>query len=781
MENSGPSIQIDLNEFKLHLHLKNKTQRTFHFDTPSRRFYLSVIALVVNEMKKLGKIKSIPLLQHLDLLALMNESIGGTAGSSDKENLLPRIYRKWKSALPNLEEAPLFKVLGKKKEEGDGAIGKVYSFTEAEKDGWANLFEYMGSDENVRLKFAIDKIGVSLNETSIIFGDSLNGDAWDRFISSLKNDGEGKPEPVEENAVPEPAPAPFSPAKKKKFSWLVQNRWIVLVAVIGILAGALAIQKTYLNPGITVASVNRMHYPLPDKPSIAVLPFANMSEDPGQEFFSDGLTEEITTSLSKLPQIFVIARNSAFIYKGKPTRVGQVAEELGVRYIVEGSVRRVGEKVRINAQLIDAIKGHHLWAEHYDGSMKDVFGLQDQITQKIISALDVKLTGKEKEFIGHPGIDNLAAYDEFKKGWIHYLRMTPDDLPKAIQFFKRATELDPNYSRAYAALALAYAAGSFRGGMGKKLGISWYEIVFRSRQYLNQAMKNPTSIVHTVNSQFYLFRRQHEKAVSELEQAIRMDPNDPSSHAFMGNTLLYMGKTREAVDFINQAMRLDPQNPSFYLTLLGAAQFCMGNLEEAAKLLERALQLNPETSSLPTGWLASTYGLLGREQEARAALDAHLKDSDMPRSLITLVVVMLFYPFKDAVIANRFAEGLVKAGMPGPPSAYLPAFKENQLTGKEIKSLFFGSTVTGFDLTGKQWWNERKENGDLISSGPGTIAGDTGKSRIEGDSICTQFQKRLWGVECCSAVFRNPNGMRKGLDEYFNLSDYGFVSFSLVR
>jgi hypothetical protein len=149
-----------------------------------------VIALVVNEMKKLGRIVSIPLQEHLDLLILLNESVGGSAGSSDRENLLNRIYRKWKDALPNLEEAPLFKVLGKKKEERDGASGKIYSFSDAEKDGWANLFEYMGSNENVRLKFAIDKIGVGLNDTSIIFGDPLNGDAWDQFISSLKKEKE---------------------------------------------------------------------------------------------------------------------------------------------------------------------------------------------------------------------------------------------------------------------------------------------------------------------------------------------------------------------------------------------------------------------------------------------------------------------------------------------------------------------------------------------------------------------------------------------------------------
>jgi len=174
-EISGSSIKIDLNEFKLHLHLKNKTQLTLHFNSPSRKFYLSVIALVANEIKKSGRIKSIPLQEHLDLLALLNETVGGAAGSSDKENLLHRIYTKWKDALPNLEEAPLFKVLGRKKEDGDGAIGKLYSFSDAEKDGWANLFEYVGSEENVRLKFALDKSGVGLNETSIIFGDYRNG------------------------------------------------------------------------------------------------------------------------------------------------------------------------------------------------------------------------------------------------------------------------------------------------------------------------------------------------------------------------------------------------------------------------------------------------------------------------------------------------------------------------------------------------------------------------------------------------------------------------------
>jgi len=328
-------------------------------------------------MKKLGRIISIPLQEHLDLLVLLNESVGGSAGSSDMENLLHRIYRKWKDALPNLEEAPLFKVLGKKKEEGDGAVGKIYSFTDAEKDGWANLFEYMGSEENVRLKFAIDKIGVSLNETSISFGDSLNADAWHQFISSLKNGRKEESEPVEESAVPEPPVVPFSSAQERIISRPFEYRW-----------GAGAIWKIHLSPTpIKVASVDRVKYLLPDRPSIAVLPFGNISEDPKEDYLGDRIAKEIITALSKSPKLFVIDRNSTLVYKGKPVSIKQVAEDLGVQYVLEGSFQRTGDKVRITAQLIDALSGYHLWAERYDGHLKDIFALQGVITVKITSAL----------------------------------------------------------------------------------------------------------------------------------------------------------------------------------------------------------------------------------------------------------------------------------------------------------------------------------------------------------------------------------------------------------
>jgi len=817
-------IKIDLNEFKLHIALKNRIERTLHFNSPSRRFYLSVIALIVNEMKRLGKITSIPLEGHHDLLALLNDTVGGSSGSSDKEHLLPRIYRKWQHALPDLEDAPLFKVLGKRKEYDEGS-GKTYPFTEAEKDSWANLFEYKGSEENVRLKFAIDRIGAGLDDVDIIYEDSINGDAWERFISSLREKVKVEPEKEEIDEAHQEPLAPVPPPRKWKIAWSSRYRWATLIIAIGVVTGAaaMAIWGLYIRhappPGVTpeekidslqqekslgveapsidvpakgkmikliVASKNKMAFPLPDKPSIAVLPFVNMSKDPEQEFFSDGLTEEIITALSKSQNLFVIARSSSFVYKGKPILVGRVAEELGVRYVLEGSVRRAGDQIRISAQLIDATTGHHLWAERYDGKMRDVFALQDRITAKIVTALAVKLTPEEKAAQG--GTENVAAYDEFLKGWEKYLRFTSDNFAKAIQHFKNAVELDPKYGRAYAALALTYFSGS-HGALIKKLGVTFTGARLQSREYLKEALKNPTSIAYLVNSQHYLARRQHEEAVFELERALALDPNNPAIYAAMGNTLVFSGRPREAVDFINRAIRLDPLNPGRYVYLLGNAQFCMGNLEEAAGLIEKGLRINPELTR-SASFLMVTYGLLGKEKEARAALEIFNKGRAVEPRIRN---IMYFIPFNDPVLADRFAEGLIKAGVPGRPSECLPAFKENRLNGEEIKRLLFGSTVTGITPGGQQWWIDRGKDGGLTWRGQEpisfrtvrneleSISSDMGKSWIEGDMICQQYQKRLWGLEFCSTVFRNPKGTDEGKDEYFLIQDFGSIAFSLVR
>jgi adenylate cyclase len=653
IESSRPSLQINLKEYKFHLQLGNRTQLTLHFDSPSRRFYLSVIALVINEMKKLGKIKSIPLQEHLDLLALLNESVGGAAGSSDKENLLHRIYTKWRDALPNLEEAPLFKVLGRKKEVGDGAIGKIYAFTDAEKDGWANLFEYVGSEENVRLKFAIDKIGISLDETSIIFGDFRNGEAWDQFIANLRKEGEEKKEsaPVEEIAIPEPLAVPFSAPHKPKISWLSRYRWVMLAVVVVIVAGT--IWKIYLSPGpIPIASLDRMKYPLPDNPSIAVIPFANMSGDPKQEFLSDGITESIITALSKVPRLFVIARNSTFTYKGKPVKVKQVSEELGVRYVMEGSVQRSADRIRINAQMVDALTGHHIWAEKYDRDLKDIFVLQDEITMKIITALQVKLTAGEYAHLVAKGAKNVEAYIKLLQAY--ELHTTKEGNVQARKILEEAIVLDPEYSRLYSALA------------GTHSNDLWYGTTDSPERSLARALEAAQKAISLDDSNaaaygalgwIYGMKRQYDQAIAECERAVSLSPNSAEAFEWLGTVLTWAGRAEEAVKYLEHAIRLNPMPSTSTLNFLAVAYRDSGQYEKAIETSKKALQQQP-SYQFPYIHMTISYIRLGREEEARAAAAELLKVN--PKFSLERYAKVLPFP---RPIADRVVEDLRKAGL----------------------------------------------------------------------------------------------------------------------
>ena len=655
IESSRPSIRIDLNEFKLHLRLRNKTQLTLHFNSPSRRFYLSVIALVVNEMKKSEKIKSVSLQEHLDLLALLNESIGDAAGSSEKENLLPRIYRKWKNSLPNLEEAPLFKILGRKKEEGDGTIGKTYSFSDAEKDGWANLFEYMGSEENVRIKFAIDKIGVGLNETEIIFEDFLNGEAWNRFTSSLKKNGEESSQPEGDMTIPEPPPPPFSLPQEGKFAWVSRHRWIGLIAAVGILAGVVVIAKHYLGPTpIRIASVERMKYPLPDKPSIAVLPFVNMSEDAKQEFFSDGLTEEVITALSKSPHLFVIARNSAFTFKGKPVRIDQVAEQLGVRYVLEGSVRREAERVRITAQFIDALKGHHLWAERYDREMKEVLTLQDEIALKIMTALHVKLQRDDARVMGR-GVKNLDAYLKAMEGWQLVHQGTKEDNSLARNLAQEAIALDPNYARGFYLLATTYARDVWLGTT-KSPKESWERAIEITQKAIaiDPADDTPRSFL----AYLYAMTRQWDKGFPEVEKALALQPNSPEALYNLGTFLFFASKPEEAIPLFKESIRLNPLAPSAHFRTLSGAYCQAGQHEEAIEMAKIGVQRAPESFSSYLQ-LAAVLSVGGRKEEARAAAAQVLKIN--PKFSVKQYAGAL--AFRDRSHLDYMVDAMRKAGL----------------------------------------------------------------------------------------------------------------------
>jgi len=615
-------IRIDLNQFKLHIDLKKKIELTLHFNSPSRRFYLSLIAFVVNEMKRLGKITSIPLEGHHELLALLNDTVGGSVGSSDDEHLLPRIYRKWKDALPNLEEAPLFKVLGKKKEYDEGT-SRTYSFTEDEKDRWANLFEYIGSEENVRLKFAIDKIGAGLDDVDIIYEDSLNADAWEKFISSLKGKVEIAPEiEITESSSEVPEAPSVSPPKEHGAAWQSRSRWIALVAMVVIIAGAatLAIWKLSSKPAPVKSSPERMAFPLPDKPSIAVLPFVNMSKDPEQEFFSDGLTEEIITALFKSPYLFVVARTSTLAYKGKSIPVDQVAQELRVRYVLEGSVRRDGDQVRISAQLIDAKTGHHQWAERYDGNMRNVFAIQDQIASKIMKTLQVKLRVGPDSGETRGGSKNAEAYLKSVEATQQLLRCTEEGSAQAQRLFEEVIALEPDFSRGYSGLALCYAIEANSRGRGSAF---YNEQRARAIDLAQKALSlNETDAInHAVLAYLFAIANQHDKAVVRAERALALEANSFLALSFSGCALMYSCRGKEALAVFEKAERLNPSYP-FMPIYLSWVYLLLGRYEEAFEQAQKAVERNRQSvfgQFVAQLLLAATCNLTGREAEARAA------------------------------------------------------------------------------------------------------------------------------------------------------------------
>jgi len=408
--------------------------------------------------------------------------------------------------------------------------------------------------------------------------------------------------------------------------------------------------------------MEKMAFKLPDKPSIAVLPFVNMSADPKQEYFVDGMTEDLITDLSQISGLFVIARNSTFAYKGKTIKTRQVAEELGVRYVLEGSVRKADKQVRINAQLIDATTGGHLWAKRYDGQLDDVFGLQNNITQKIVAALAVKLSAGEQEKVTRKETDNIEAYDAFLKGWEHYRRWTPEDFRKAIPYFERAIELDPNYGRAYAAVASVYMEGYLRAwDWSHVLGLSAEAMPSLAGEYLQTAKKDPTPLSHQVASKWFRILLYPEEAVAEAERAIALDPNDAGGYMAMADALIYSGKPEEAVDFVKKAMRLDPHNLANYLYTLGLAHFGMEQFQEAASFFERAFKLNPKMGLVQRGYLAASYGYLGQEEKASTELDKHqIKEV---RELYDLYVKYEGAYYKNPKDRARLLDGLRNVGL----------------------------------------------------------------------------------------------------------------------
>jgi adenylate cyclase len=368
---------------------------------------------------------------------------------------------------------------------------------------------------------------------------------------------------------------------------------------------------------------SRAHAPaltLPDTPSIAVLPFENMSGDAGQEYFSDGMTEDLITALSKLSGLFVIARNSVFLYKGKAVKPAQVSRDLGVRYVLEGSVRKSGQRVRITAQLIDATTGYHVWAERYDRDLRDVFAVQDDVTEKIVTTLAVKLTGPEKQRLTRPRAGNLEAYDLVLRGLDYERRTTREGNAEARRLFMRAVELDPDSGGAYQALGWNYL---------KAWQLQWSrdpETLERAFELAELAIARDDSLAgcHSLLSQVLLWRKEHDRAIAEAERAVALGPGDADGYETLAEALAWSGRAQEAIGRIKHAMRLNPQYPFYYLWTLGHAYYLTGRNAEATSTFTKLIERNP--NFLPAhAFLAVLYINAGLEQQARAEWAAAVK------------------------------------------------------------------------------------------------------------------------------------------------------------
>ena len=651
-------IRIDLDQFKLHI--KNDVELSLHFDSPSRRFYLSVIALVASEMKKQGKVTSILLEKHYDLLALLNETVGGSAGSSRRENLLPRIYKKWKGALPNLEGAPLFKVLGRRKEYDDG-VGKTYRLSEKERDIWANLFEYKGSGENVRLRFSVDNLGANLDGVVITYGESPNLEdvnAWERFIEELKKGVEDRPRPIDKYPIPT-EPGTEVPRARKSI-WLrlsgLQKMALMVTASLLVAFAVTVIWRTYSRLPPVLEGVH------PDKPYIAVLPFVNLSGDPNQEYFSDGLAINIITQLYKMPNVFVIAHQSSFKYRGKPVKIQQVGRELGVRYVLEGSVEKAGDRIRINAQLIDAETGNHLWAERYDRELKDVFALQDEIIRKVVTGIAVEVSWGETGSIITHATENYDALDRFLKAYELWQRFEKESNAKSRELLEKAIELDPKYALAIAFLGYVHLEDA-RKGWVKNRAQSFKQAEELAKRAL--AIDDAVFLGHMLLGGIYQDKRLYAQAIAAKERAVKCEPSNAVAINSLAGAMIYAGRPEEALVLSRKATRLSPYPPPYFLSRAGVANYLAGRYGAAITEFQKRFERLPsDVQGLwAVPWLIASYMELGREKDARAEA-RKLLEKRPNFSLGVHIKHTKTAPFKDYSFLDRQIELLRKAGIP---------------------------------------------------------------------------------------------------------------------
>lgn len=401
-------------------------------------------------------------------------------------------------------------------------------------------------------------------------------------------------------------------------------------------------------------------FQLPNKPSIAVLPFDNMSSDPDQEYLANGITENIITALSKIPEMLVISRNSVFTYKDKPIKVQQVGKDLGVRFVLEGSIQKSGDRLRITGQLIDATTDHHLWADQYDRRIEDLFVIQDEITMQIVSALQVELTEGEQARVRHRSTDSLQAWSYAVKGYSFYERITEDDNAKARELFKKAIDIDPEYAWAWAMLGNTYFIDTRYGWHGLREDSYKKSLECAEKALeIDETIPDSQALVGVLK----VWQKKYDEAIAAAESAIAFGPSDAESHAELGMLYRYVGRFKDSIRMTEKAIRLHPYYPDWYLYNFEYSYYYLGQYEKAIAIAKKHLQLINKRGGTDTFWqhfiLAQNYIRLGKVEEAKY----HATEGLRQNPEYTFKWEREGSMYKDPALIEQQIEDLRKAGL----------------------------------------------------------------------------------------------------------------------
>jgi adenylate cyclase len=437
------------------------------------------------------------------------------------------------------------------------------------------------------------------------------------------------------------------------------RRGIFSIAGLAIITATIIfVQHLFLRPPTPSASIPPAQppaLPLPDKPSIAVLPFTNLGGDPQEEYFSDGITGDIITVLSRSPDLFVIDRASTFSYKGKPIRIQEVSRELGVKYVLEGGVQKAAGQLRVTAQLVDATIGAELWAERYDRPLRDIFSVQDELVRRIVTTMGLQLVlWDEAGLQRYRGTGNLEAYDYDLHGWEYFWMLTREDNPKAREMFEMAIQLDPNYAEAYAGVGFTYYFETLYqwsdGSQALDQAYQWAQKAI--------ALNDSEPLGYMLLGNLDLSKRRYDQAISEGQRAVALAPNLTDGYSWLSRILVYSGRPMEAVVAAEKGVRLNPRHPVLCLTQIGLAYLSMGRFKEARSIFEEtfATRLNQ-----PAGYMLKAIAdvELGRNGEARAEAAEVLRLSPH----YSLATWQQTYPLKDTALQDRWRTDLRKAGV----------------------------------------------------------------------------------------------------------------------